>query len=245
MSDLLTVHSLMALVTLAGLEIILGIDNIVFLVVITGKLPPAQQPGARRLGLALAMGTRIALLFAITLIMRLTTPLFAILDHSVSGRDLVLLLGGLFLVGKATFEIHDKLESHTEQAMAQRRPTSYLSAVIQIAILDIVFSLDSVITAVGMTNNIWIMVVAIVLAVLVMLIFSGPISRFVHEHPTIQMLAFSFLILVGVFLMAEGLGKHIDRGYIYVAMAFSLAVELLNMRLRRNPAPPEVETIRE
>ncbi|MGE4292571.1 MAG: TerC family protein [Desulfovibrio sp.] len=233
MSELLTIESLLALLTLTGLEVVLGIDNIVFIVVVAGKLPVAQQPLARNLGLGIAMVSRIALLLGITWIMGLTAPLFSVFAHVVSGRDLVLLLGGLFLLGKATFEIHEKIEdSKVVREAARNASASLVMAIIQIVILDLVFSLDSVITAVGMSQNIVIMVMAIVIAVLVMLIFSKPVGFFVTRHPTIQMLAFSFLLLVGVFLVAEGMGKHIDRGYIYFAMGFSLLVEFLNLRIR-------------
>jgi len=231
--DLLSAENIVALLTLTSLEVVLGIDNIVFVVVIAGRLPRRTRDLARRLGLGLAMVTRILLLLAISWIMRLTAPLFSVLEHAVSGRDLVLLLGGLFLIGKATLEIHGKIEDENGHEPKADGAGSLIAAVIQIGLLDIVFSLDSVITAVGMAQDVRIMVAAIVIAVLVMLFFSGPVGRFVHKHPTVQMLAFSFLLLVGVFLVAEGLGKHIDRGYIYFAMAFSLFVELLNLRIRR------------
>ncbi|WP_449242746.1 TerC family protein [Desulfovibrio sp.] len=231
--DLLSAENIVALLTLTSLEVVLGIDNIVFVVVIAGRLPLRTRDLARRLGLGLAMGTRILLLLAISWIMRLTTPLFSVLDHAVSGRDLVLLLGGLFLIGKATLEIHGKIEDENGREPKADGAGSLIAAVVQIGLLDIVFSLDSVITAVGMAQDVRIMVAAIVLAVIVMFFFSGPVGRFVHKHPTVQMLAFSFLLLVGVFLVAEGLGRHIDRGYIYFAMAFSLFVELLNLRIRR------------
>ena len=231
--DLFSLENIVALLTLTALEVVLGIDNIVFVVVIAGRLPAGVRDTARRLGLGLAMAMRILLLLAISWIMRLTTPLFAVLGHEVSGRDLVLLVGGLFLIGKATLEMHAKIEEHAKPEEPKSAAGTLISAVIQIGLLDIVFSLDSVITAVGMAQDVRIMVAAIVVAVLVMLFFSGPVGRFVHKHPTVQMLAFSFLLLVGVFLVAEGLGKHIDRGYIYFAMAFSLFVELLNLRIRR------------
>lgn len=230
--DLFSLENLVALLTLTALEVVLGIDNIVFVVVIANRLPQGVRDTARRLGLGLAMATRILLLLAISWIMRLTAPLFSIWEHAVSGRDLVLLLGGLFLLGKATLEMHGKIEEHASPEEPTKAAGSLVAAVIQIAILDIVFSLDSVITAVGMAQDLRIMVAAIVVAVLVMLFFSGPVGRFVNRHPTVQMLAFAFLLLVGVFLVAEGLGKHIDRGYIYFAMAFSLFVELLNLRIR-------------
>ena len=231
--DLLSAENIVALLTLTSLEVVLGIDNIVFVVVIAGRLPRRTRDLARRLGLGLAMVTRILLLLAISWIMRLTAPLFSVLEHAVSGRDLVLLLGGLFLIGKATLEIHGKIEDENGHKPQADGAGSLIAAVVQIGLLDIVFSLDSVITAVGMAQDVRIMVAAIVVAVLVMLFFSGPVGRFVHKHPTVQMLAFAFLLLVGVFLVAEGLGKHIDRGYIYFAMAFSLFVELLNLRIRR------------
>lgn len=230
--DLFSLENIVALLTLTALEVVLGIDNIVFVVVIANRLPQAVRDTARRLGLGLAMATRILLLLAISWIMRLTAPLFSVFEHAVSGRDLVLLLGGLFLIGKATLEMHGKIEEHASPEEPRKAAASLVAAVVQIAILDIVFSLDSVITAVGMAQDLRIMVAAIVIAVLVMLFFSGPVGRFVNRHPTVQMLAFAFLLLVGVFLVAEGLGKHIDRGYIYFAMAFSLFVELLNLRIR-------------
>ncbi len=233
--EFLAFENIAALLTLTLLEIVLGVDNIVFIVVITGRLPEHQREQARRLGLIFAMVTRLALLFAISSIMRLSAPLFSILDHAVSGRDLVLLLGGLFLLYKATAEIHEKIEGPRSEEEAKRKAASGLAgAVAQIAVIDIVFSLDSVITAVGMAKSLWVMSLAIVAAVGVMLFFARAVGDFVMRHPTVQMLAFSFLLLVGVFLVAEGLGKHIDRGYIYFAMAFSLLVEMLNMRARKH-----------
>ncbi|MCJ2165327.1 MULTISPECIES: TerC family protein [unclassified Pseudodesulfovibrio] len=233
LEGLWTLENLIALITLSGLEIVLGIDNIVFVVVVTNKLPEASRATARRLGIGLAMVTRILLLLAISAIMGLTAPLFTVFGHVVSGRDVVLLTGGLFLLAKATHEIHDKLEGPGPDGSHVRANYSYTSAIIQILLLDMVFSLDSVITAVGMAQHITVMVAAIVIAVLVMLLFAGPVSEFVSAHPTVQMLAFSFLLLVGIFLMAEGMHKHIDRGYIYFAMAFSLFVEFLNLRIRK------------
>lgn len=226
-------QSIIAFLTLASLEIVLGIDNIVFIVIITNNLPEAVQPRARRIGLALAMLTRIALLFAITWVMGLTATLFSVMEHAVSGRDLILLGGGLFLIAKATFEIHEKLEHKPEEDIRLRKSLGFVSAVTQIAFLDIIFSLDSVITAVGMANNISVMIAAVIAAVAVMLLFADAVSGFVKRQPTIQILALSFLILIGVFLVAESLGKHIDRGYIYFAMSFSLLVEVLNLRMRR------------
>jgi predicted tellurium resistance membrane protein TerC len=227
-----------SLATLAAMEIVLGVDNIVFLTILAGKLPKAQQPLARRLGLAAALGTRLLLLLAITWLMGLTANLFSVVGRGFSGRDLILGGGGLFLIGKATFEIHDKLEvAHETQASAGGK-ASFGWTILQIALLDIVFSLDSVITAVGMAQHLQVMVVAMVVAVGVMLVFAGPIGRFVDAHPTVKMLALSFLILIGVMLVAESLGQHIPRGYVYFAMAFSLAVELLNLRLRSGAEKP-------
>lgn len=233
---LFTVENLIAFLTLSALEIVLGIDNIVFIAIITNALPAAVQSRARKIGLLLAMGTRILLLLGITWVMGLTAPVVSILGHVVTGRDIVLLAGGLFLIAKSTFEIHDKIEPRGEKAGEGRKVRGFGPAVAQIAVLDIVFSLDSVITAVGMSGEIAVMVAAVVAAVLVMMLFADPVSHFVSRHPTVQMLALSFLILIGVFLVAEGLGKHIDRGYIYFAMAFSLLVELLNMRAKKAAA---------
>ncbi len=221
-----------SLATLTAMEVVLGIDNVVFLTILTGRLPAAQQPSARRLGLALALVTRLGLLFAISWVMGLTAPLFTALGRSVSGRDLILLCGGLFLMAKATTEIHEKLET-TGHAPAAGGRGGYWLVIAQVALLDIIFSLDSVITAVGMAQHLPVMVAAMLVAVGVMLVFAGAVGEFVERHPTMKMLALSFLILIGVMLVAEGLGKHIDKGYIYFAMAFSLLVELLNLRLRR------------
>lgn len=231
--ELFTAENLVAFLTLSALEIILGIDNIVFIAIISNRLPVQQQAKARKVGLALAMVTRILLLLSITWVMKLTAPLFAVLGQEFSGRDLILLAGGLFLIAKSTFEIHEKTEGTGHGSEGGGKALSYASAVTQIAVLDIIFSLDSVITAVGMTNQVAVMIAAVVAAVLVMMVFAEPISAFVKRHPSVQMLALSFLILIGVFLVAEGLGKHIDRGYIYFAMAFSLGVELLNLRVRK------------
>ena len=225
-----------SLATLAAMEIVLGVDNIVFLTILAGKLPASQQPLARRLGLGAALATRLGLLFAITWLMGLTADLFSVASKGFSGRDLILGLGGLFLIGKATFEIHDKLETGGH-APASSGKSAYWLVIGQVAVLDLVFSLDSVITAVGMAQHLSIMVVAMLVAVGVMMAFAGAVGQFVERHPTMKMLALSFLILIGVMLMAEGLGQHIDKGYIYFAMAFSLLVELLNLRLRK-PARP-------
>jgi predicted tellurium resistance membrane protein TerC len=226
-----------AFITLLGLEIVLGIDNIVFISILAGKLPASEQSKARYVGLGLAMFLRIALLFSLSWVIRLTTPLFSIFGHELSGRDLILIGGGLFLLAKATHEIHQKLEGEEGQASARVKP-SFSSVIIQILLLDIVFSLDSVITAVGMVNDISIMIAAVVFAVGFMMFFAGPISNFVDRHPTFKMLALSFLLLIGFTLIAEGLDKHIPKGYIYAAMAFSVFVEVLNMKLRKPSAEP-------
>lgn len=225
-----------ALLTLSVLEIVLGIDNIVFISILTGKLPPEQQDRGRIVGLSAAMIMRILLLLSISWIMRLENPLFEILGHEFTGRDLILLGGGLFLLFKATWEIHGKLEGEEENP-ANAKPASFVSVIAQIMMIDIVFSLDSVITAVGMTDVVPVMIAAVVLAVLVMIAASGPISHFVNVHPTVKILALSFLILIGVMLVAEGFGQHIPKGYIYFAMGFSIIVELINMRLRAKSEP--------
>lgn len=235
--DLFTLQALIALVTLTAMEIVLGIDNIVFIAILTGRLPLAQQPSARRLGLTLALVMRILLLLAITWVMRLTAPLFSFWDHAFSGRDLILLGGGLFLLAKATHEIHAQLEQAGRAAeTAAGDGARYWPVVAQVGIIDIVFSLDSVITAVGMANQLLVMILAVIIAVAIMIVFSGAVSRFVEKHPTIRMLALAFLILIGVMLTAEGLGQHLDRGYVYFAMAFSLGVEMLNLRARNQAA---------
>ena len=226
-----------ALITLIALEIVLGIDNVVFISILSGKLPLNQQPKARRLGLALAMITRIGLLFSLSWIIKLTSPLFTLFYQEISGRDLILIIGGLFLIAKSTHEIHQKLEGHEGQS-SERVGPSFNSVIVQILLLDIVFSLDSVITAVGMVEQVWVMVVAVIVASGFMLLFSGPISRFVERHPTVKMLALSFLLLIGMTLMAEGLDQHIPKGYVYFAMAFSVFVEMLNLRLSKVNANP-------
>jgi predicted tellurium resistance membrane protein TerC len=240
MTELMTMDAWIALSTLTAMEIVLGIDNIVFVAILVGRLPPAQQSAARQLGIGLALLTRLALLFAITWVMTLTVPLFFVLEEGFSGRDLILLAGGLFLIAKATFEIHDKLESGTQEHQAgtmRQTASSSLAVISQIVVIDIVFSLDSVVTAVGMAQQLWVMVTAMVIAVGVMLVSAGAIGAFVTRHPTLKILALSFLLLIGVMLVAEGMGVHVNKGYIYFAMAFSLMVELLNMRLRRAPRP--------
>jgi predicted tellurium resistance membrane protein TerC len=230
-------QSWIALITLTALEIVLGIDNIVFISILSGKLPAEQQGKARTVGLALAMLMRIALLFSLTWIMRLTSPLFTVFNYEISGRDMILIAGGLFLLGKSTHEIHDKLEGGGNHA-SELAATSFTSVIVQILLLDIIFSLDSVITAVGMANQIAIMVTAVIIAVGFMMLFSGVISDFVHRHPTVKMLALSFLLLIGVTLIAEGLDQHIPKGYVYFAMAFSVLVEMLNLKVSRPKAPP-------
>jgi predicted tellurium resistance membrane protein TerC len=223
-----------SLLTLTALEIVLGIDNVIFISILAGKLPKEQQAKARKLGLTLALVTRILLLMSLTWIMGLTKPLFTlpIVDRGLSGRDLVLLIGGLFLIWKSVREVHEKLEEDDGHATSTKARVSFNGVIVQILLLDIVFSLDSVITAVGMADNIWVMVAAVVIALGVMLAFAGKISDFVNAHPTLKMLALSFLILIGVTLIGEGLGFHIPKGYIYFSMAFAFAVEMLNLRLR-------------
>ena len=226
------------LVTLTALEIVLGIDNIIFISILCGKLPAGDQNKARLLGLGLAMLMRIGLLFSITWVMSLTKPLFHVVAKEISGRDLILILGGLFLLVKSTHEIHAKLEGDEDYLSESGRYASFVNVIIQIILLDIVFSLDSVITAVGMSNKIGIMVAAVMIAVGFMMLFSSPISNFVHRHPTIKMLALSFLILIGVTLIAEGFHQHIPRGYVYFAMAFSVFVEMLNLKIRTPKKAP-------
>jgi predicted tellurium resistance membrane protein TerC len=251
--ELLTLENLTALVTLASLEIVLGVDNIVFLAILTGKLPPEQQPSARRVGLSLAALMRILLLLVIGWVMGLTAPLVSIPQFwtleptdrfAMSGRDLILLAGGLFLIGKATYEIHDKLEGHERHAPGPVA-ASFGAVIGQVMLIDVVFSLDSVITAVGMVRvdpdarwiGLSIMIAAVLIAVAMMLAFAGWLSSFVERHPTIKMLALAFLILIGLTLVVEGLHAHVSKGYVYFAMAFSLLVELLNLRLRKVSAP--------
>jgi len=230
-----------ALLTLTVLEIVLGIDNIIFISILAGKLPAADRTRARQLGLALAMFIRIALLLSITWVMGLTRPLFAPLDHPLSGRDLILLIGGLFLIAKSTMEIHEKLEGQETSGSAPRA-RSFSGVIVQILLLDIVFSLDSVITAVGMAEDVTIMIAAVVIAVGVMLVAAGAIGAFVERHPTVKMLALAFLLLIGVSLTAEGAGQHVPKGYIYFAMGFSVLVEMLNLRLRAKAQPVHLHT---
>jgi len=234
-----TVQGWVSLVTLAAMEIVLGIDNIVFITILAGRLPAAQQGRARRLGLGFALATRILLLFAITWVMGLTKELFSVFGAGFSGRDLILLGGGLFLIAKSTHEIHDKLEvEHEDEAAAATEGASFAAVVGQIAVLDMVFSLDSVITAVGMAKHLEVMIAAVVVSIGVMLAFADSVGNFVNRHPTMKMLALAFLLLIGVMLVAEGMGQHVPKGYIYFAMAFSLAVELLNMRARKASEKP-------
>ena len=236
MDAFLTSTGLLALITLTLFEIVLGVDNVIFIAILSSKLPPAQQGRARRIGLLAAMGMRILLLLSIVWIIRLTAPLFDIWGRPISGRDLILIGGGLFLLAKATIEIHDRLEGE-EGHSSDRVQASFAAVVIQIAVLDIVFSLDSVITAVGMADQISIMVAAVILAVGVMMFSAGPISSIIHRHPTIKVLALSFLLLIGFSLVGEGLGMHIPKGYIYFAMGFSVFVEVINLRVRRVAVP--------
>jgi len=231
-----------ALLTLSAMEIVLGVDNIVFIAILVAKLPPDKREKIRKIGISLALVIRIGLLFALSWLMRLTEPLFTVLGEGISGRDLILLLGGLFLVAKSVHEMHSKLEGEDAHASGGKGPSAAaVGAVLaQILALDIVFSLDSVITAVGMASQLWVMVTAMVIAVGVMLVFAGKIGDFVERHPTVKILALSFLLLIGVMLVAEGLGQHINKGYIYFAMAFALIVELLNMRLRKVHKPVQL-----
>ncbi|MRR54235.1 MAG: TerC family protein [Deltaproteobacteria bacterium] len=224
-------QAIIALITLTALEIILGIDNIIFISILAGKLPQHQQKKARIIGLGLAMITRIGLLFSLTWLMKLTSPLFSVIGHDISGRDLILILGGLFLLGKSTLEIHDKLEGE-EGVASTRAAASYAGILIQIMFLDIIFSLDSIITAIGMARQLPIMVAAVVIAVGFMMLFAGAVSAFIDRNPTIKILALSFLILIGVALIGDGLGMHIPKGYVYFAMAFSVGVEMLNIKVR-------------
>jgi predicted tellurium resistance membrane protein TerC len=222
-----------SLLTLTALEIVLGIDNIVFISILAAKLPKDQQAKARQMGLAAALISRLALLGSLAFIVKLTKPIFTVLGNEISGRDLVLLVGGLFLIWKSTKEIHAKVEGDGEAHGAGGKVVSFSGVIVQIMFLDLIFSLDSVITAVGMVDALWIMVVAVILAVIIMLMASGAISQFVNEHPTVKMLALSFLLLVGTALVAEGFDIHIPKGYIYFAMAFSLTVEMLNIRMKK------------
>lgn len=235
-------HVWLAFITLTAMEIVLGIDNIIFLAILVGRLPKAQQKRARFIGLSLAMVTRILLLLSLTWLMKLTAPLFAILGNEISGRDIVLIVGGLFLLFKSTMEIHTSLEGaeHEEKAGGS---ASFIGVVSQIAVIDIIFSLDSVITAVGLAQHVEVMVAAIIIAVIVMMLSAGAISDFIDRHPTIKMLALSFLLLIGVALIADGFELHIPKGYIYFAMAFSVMVEMLNLKLRKKREPLQLHKV--
>jgi len=242
--ELLAAQSLICLLALTGLEVVLGIDNVVFIAILVAKLPPYLQPKGRRVALTIAMVSRIILLCGIGFVMKLDDPLFSVFGHPVTGRDLILLIGGLFLIAKATYEIHDKMEGATGHGDFGRVASSFTSVMLQVIPLNIVFSLDSVITAMGMTEDFktfWvaltIMIVAVIAATLVMMVFAGAIGDFVEKHPTMKMLALSFLVLIGVMLVAEGFGHDIPNGYIYFAMSFSLFVEFLNMRMRKKSEP--------
>jgi predicted tellurium resistance membrane protein TerC len=228
-----------ALVTLTVLEIVLGVDNIIFISILSGKLPQHQQDRARRIGLLLAMLMRVALLFSIAWVARLKEPLFAVFGHGVSGRDLVLILGGLFLLAKSTHEIHENLEGEGAHGEA-RAVASFAGVLVQIMLLDIVFSLDSVITAIGMADQLSVMILAVMIAVGVMMVAAGSISRFVERHPTVKMLALSFLLLIGMSLILDGVGQHVPKGYIYFAMGFSVFVEMINLRVRKKSEPVEL-----
>jgi len=225
-----------AFLTLTVLELVLGIDNVIFISILSGKLPPSQQPRARLIGLSLALVMRVILLLSLTWVMGLVEPLFTVFDQGVSGRDLILFVGGLFLIGKSTHEIHGSLEGEEGEG-SRKAYGGFAGVILQIMLLDIVFSLDSVITAVGMVSNIWIMISAVVVSIVAMMLFAGSIGAFVQRHPTIKMLALAFLLLIGVTLIAEGLHQHISKGYIYFAMAFSVFVEFLNIRLRKKTRP--------
>ncbi len=228
----------LALLTLTALEIVLGIDNIIFISILTGKLPEKQRPKAQKLGLGLAMITRLLLLFSLTWIMKLTSPFFHILGHGISGRDLILIVGGMFLLAKSTMEIHDRLEGEEHHSDGSKGAASFNGILIQIMFLDIVFSLDSVITAVGMARQLGVMVTAVVISVGIMMFFASSVSRFVENHPTVKVLALSFLLMIGVALIADGLSFHIPKGYIYFSMAFSIFVEMINIKVRKNSDKP-------
>ncbi len=226
-----------AFATLTILELVLGIDNVIFISILSGKLPESQSAKARTIGLALSLILRMLLLFSLTWIMGLTAPLFTVAGYAISGRDLILLVGGLFLLAKSTHEIHGSLEGPEGEQVKKTYP-GFTNVIIQITLLNVVFSLDSVITAVGMTNNLWVMVAAVVVSIVAMMFFAGPMGDFVHRHPTVKMLALAFLLLIGVNLMAEGFHQHIPKGYVYFAMAFSVVVEFLNMKLRKKSKAP-------
>ncbi len=231
--DLFTLENLTALLTLSFLEIILGIDNLIFITILVEKVEKSKQELARKLGLSLALVTRVILLLFISSIMQLSEPIFTVFEHGFSVRDLILLVGGLFLIAKATFEIHDKMEATHTESIANIKKGSFVKIIIQIGLLDIVFSLDSVITAIGMAKDIRIMIAAIMIAIVIMLVFAKSVADFVNTHPTFKILALSFLLLIGVVLVAESFGQHVSKGYIYSAIGFSLFVESINIKIRR------------
>jgi predicted tellurium resistance membrane protein TerC len=237
----LTTDGLIAFVTLTFLEIVLGVDNVIFISILSGKLPAATQLRARRVGLIAAMIMRILLLLSLAWIIRLRAPLFAVFDHGLSGRDLILIGGGLFLLGKSTLEIHERLEGEEGHSSARVAP-SFASVIFQIMLLDIVFSLDSVITAVGMADELSVMVAAVIVSVGIMMFAAEPISAFVNRHPTVKVLALSFLLLIGVSLIGDGLGMHVPKGYIYFAMGFSVFVEMINLRMRKKTDPVKLHS---
>lgn len=241
MTGFLEADVLMALATLTLLEIVLGIDNIVFISILAGRLPQDQQARARNIGLASAIGIRVLLLLSITWIMQLTAPLFEVLGEEISGRDLILIAGGLFLLGKSSLEIHHNMEGEDPASTTAKAVASFAAIMVQISIVNVVFSLDSVITAVGMTDILWVMITAVVISGIFMMIAATPVARFVERHPTVKVLALSFLILIGMALIGEGLEFHIPKGYIYFAMAFSMAVEMINLRVRKAHAPVQLK----
>lgn len=234
MSELFSVENITALATLSFLEIVLGIDNLIFISILVERIEKNKRELARKVGLILALGTRVLLLLSFSAIIKLTEPLFTVASHPFSGKDLILLSGGLFLLAKATHEIHQKIENPIQMDNLPKKRSSFLNIVIQIAVLDIVFSIDSVITAVGMAKDIYIMIAAIVIAMIVMIIFAKSVANFIEKHPTIKMLALSFLLLIGVILVGEAFGQHVEKGYIYSAIGFSLFVEMLNMKFQKN-----------
>ncbi len=243
LAQILTIDNMLALVTLTALEIVLGVDNIVLIAILTGRLPKERQAAARRIGLGLAMFFRVALLLSLTWLMKLTAPLFGLWGNEFSGRDIILFAGGAFLLAKGTSEIHKSLEGGEEEHAAGK-VASFSGVITQILLLDIVFSLDSVITAVGMAEEIWVMVTAVIIAVGLMMFFAGTVSRFIEKRPTVKMLALAFVLLIGVTLVIESFGKHMDKAYIYFAMGFSLGVEMLNLRLRKKREPVRLHTPR-
>ncbi|GAA5025600.1 membrane protein [Marivirga lumbricoides] len=241
MESLLTFDALLSLVSLTLMEIVLGIDNIIFISILCNRLPENQQDKARRLGLMLALVMRVALLFAVTWLVGLTSPLFTVFDFSLTSRDLILMLGGLFLIYKSTTEIHQKLEGEEEDEGTKKKLSTFGAVLVQIVLLDIVFSFDSILTAVGLVDNIWIMIIAVVISLGIMLVASKSISDFIHKHPTVKMLALSFLLLIGVLLFVEGFHVHVPKGYIYFAIFFSLVVEVLNLRMKKKKSIKSIE----